>query len=246
MSYINDMDQRLRNILILDIETVALESDFTKISEGLKKHWERKAGFIRNEDELPSEELFEERAGIYAEFGKVIAVAFGFYHEVAGKLTFRVKCLADHDEKTLLTRLKEEVLLKFDQQELKLCAHNGKEFDFPYLCRRMLINDIKLPDVLNTGGKKPWEVNHIDTLEMWKFGDRKSYTSLDLLTTIFDIPSNKTDMDGSMVNEIYYKEKDGLKRIEQYCLGDVIATAQLYLRLNSLPIIAKENITVVS
>jgi len=240
------MYQQLKNILILDIETVAQERDYSDIPDGLKKHWERKAGFIRNEDELTTEELFTERAGIYAEFGKVIAIAFGFYHEEQGKLTFRVKCLADHDEKALLTGFKEQVLLKFDQQELKLCAHNGKEFDFPYLCRRMLINDIKLPDVLNTGGKKPWEVNHLDTLEMWKFGDRKNYTSLDLLSTVFDIPSNKTDMDGSMVNEIYYKEKDGLKRIEQYCLGDVIATAQLYLRLNSLPIIAKENITVVS
>ncbi|XOV92766.1 MAG: 3'-5' exonuclease [Bacteroidota bacterium] len=239
------MDRSLRNILIVDIETVALEKDYARIPDGLKKHWERKAGFIRNEEELTPDELFSERAGIYAEFGKVIVIAFGFFHEEDGKVTFRAKSLAADNEKELLNDFK-KVLLKFDQQELKLCAHNGKEFDFPYLCRRMLINDIRLPDVLDTGGKKPWEVNHVDTLEMWKFGDRKNYTSLDLLTTIFDIPSNKTDMDGSMVNEVYYNEDNGLKRIEQYCLGDVIATAQLYLRLNSLPTIANENITVVS
>lgn len=239
------MNQSLRNTLIVDIETVAQQSDYTNVGEGLKKHWEHKAGFIRNEQERTAEELFAERSGIYAEFGKVIVIAFGFFHQEGDTLTFRVKSLAEDNEKELLTKFKEQ-LLRFDQQELRLCAHNGKEFDFPYLCRRMLINDIKLPDVLNTGGKKPWEVNHVDTLEMWKFGDRKNYTSLDLLTTIFDIPSNKTDMDGSMVNEVYYNDKDGLKRIEQYCLGDVIATAQLYLRLNSLPLIAKENITVVS
>ncbi len=240
------MDQLLKNILILDIETVAQQSEYSKINEDLKKHWEHKAGFIRHEEERSPEELFHERAGIYAEFGKVIVIAFGFFHEEEGRITFRVKSLANDNEKELLTQFKEQVLMKFDQQELRLCAHNGKEFDFPYLCRRMLINDIKLPDVLNTGGKKPWEVNHLDTLEMWKFGDRKNYTSLDLLTTIFNIPSNKAEMDGSMVNEVYYKEKDGLKRIEQYCLGDVIATAQLYLRLNALPLIAKDNIIVVS
>ncbi len=239
------MNQQLKNILLLDIETVALESDYKDISQGLKKHWERKAGFLRNEDELTDEELFKERAGIYAEFGKVIVIAFGFFHEENEETKFRVKALAGNDEKMLLQDFK-EVLLKFDQVDLRLCAHNGKEFDFPYLCRRMLINDIKLPDVLNTSGKKPWEVNHLDTLEMWKFGDRKSYTSLDLLTTIFDIPSNKTDLDGSMVNKVYYEEENGLNRIEHYCMGDVIATAQLYLRLKSLPVIAMENITIVS
>ena len=241
------MDHQLKDLLILDIETVSLKPGFSQLPDHLQKHWERKAGFIRNEGELPVDELFFERAGIYAEFGKVIVISVGFYNELeSGEIELRVKSYADDDEKNLLTTFKSFLDSKFDQQILRLCAHNGKEFDFPYLSRRMLINGIKLPTALDLSGKKPWEINHLDTLEMWKFGDRKSFTSLDLLTTIFDIPSSKTDIDGSKVNQIYYQEENGLDRIKEYCSGDVIATAQLYLRLNSLPAIKQENITIVS
>ena len=241
------MDHQLKDLLILDIETVSLKPGFSQLPDHLQKHWERKAGFIRNEGELPVDELFFERAGIYAEFGKVIVISVGFYNELeSGEIELRVKSYADDDEKNLLTTFKSFLDSKFDQQILRLCAHNGKEFDFPYLSRRMLINGIKLPTALDLSGKKPWEINHLDTLEMWKFGDRKSFTSLDLLTTIFDIPSSKTDIDGSKVNQIYYQEKNGLDRIKEYCSGDVIATAQLYLRLNSLPAIKQEHITIVS
>ena len=241
------MDHQLKDLLILDIETVSLKPGFSQLPDHLQKHWERKAGFIRNEGELPVDELFFERAGIYAEFGKVIVISVGFYNELeSGEIELRVKSYADDDEKNLLTTFKSFLDSKFDQQILRLCAHNGKEFDFPYLSRRMLINGIKLPTALDLSGKKPWEINHLDTLEMWKFGDRKSFTSLDLLTTIFDIPSSKTDIDGSKVNQIYYQEENGLDRIKEYCSVDVIATAQLYLRLNSLPAIKQENITIVS
>lgn len=241
------MDIRLKNLLILDIETVALVGDYDDLTPGLQKHWDKKAGYIRNEEELSVNELFAHKAGIYAEFGKIIVVAFAIFHELPnGELAIRVKSIADHDEKGLLQKIKTFLETKFDPEYLKLCAHNGKEFDFPYLSRRMLINGITLPYVLDNSGKKPWEVNFLDTLELWKFGDRKNFTSLDLLTTVFDIPSSKSDIDGSQVNEVYYKEENGLERIEKYCQGDVIATAQLFLKMHTLPIVKKENITVVT
>ncbi|SNS46700.1 hypothetical protein SAMN05421640_0268 [Ekhidna lutea] len=239
------MQNHFQDFLIVDIETVSGNENIEQLSPTLKKHWERKAGFIRNPEEKPPEELYEERAAIYAEFGKIIVIGMGFYHEHKGKPALRVKTLASDHEKELLTDFKNFIESKFDQDNLKLCAHNGKEFDFPYLCRRMLINDIKIPWSLNMTGKKPWEVNHIDTMELWKFGDWKSFTSLDLLTNIFGIPSSKTELDGSMVTKTYYEEKDGLKKIEEYCQKDIIATAQLYLRLNNLPLIDPGQINIV-
>jgi len=234
-----------QEFLVIDIETVSGNENIEQLSPQLKKHWERKAGFIRNEEEKPIDELYQDRAAIYAEFGKIIVIGMAIYHEWKGKPALRVKSLGSHDEKALLSEFKNFIESKFDQDNLKLCAHNGKEFDFPYLCRRMLINDIKIPWSLNMSGKKPWEVNHIDTMELWKFGDWKSFTSLDLLTTIFEIPSSKKEMDGSMVSRTYYEEEDGLQKIEQYCKRDVIATAQLYLRLNNLPLIEERQIQLV-
>ena len=159
--------------------------------------------------------------------------------------SLRIKSFASDDETELLSSFKSLLEKKFDQNKLMLCAHNGLEFDFPYLCRRMIKNGIKLPLCLDIAGKKPWEVNHIDTMELWKFGDRKSYTSLDLLAAIFDIESSKDDIDGSMVNEVYYENKQ-LERIAHYCMQDVLVTAQLFLKLNCLPVIPEENITLLS
>jgi 3'-5' exonuclease len=158
-------------------------------------------------------------------------------------LRFRVKSFAGDDEALIL---KDFVFLlqKYNQKKLLLCAHNGKEFDFPYLCRRMLVNNIALPEALDMSGKKPWEIPHIDTLELWKFGDRKSYSSLELLATILKVPTGKEGFDGSMVSDMYYK-KNGLKTITEYCVRDVIMTAQIYLRFKNLPLIAQENILIV-
>lgn len=240
------MQNHFQDFLIVDIETVSGNENIESLDPGLRKHWERKSEFIRNPEEKGPEELYQDRAAIYAEFGKIIVIGIGFYHEQKGKPSLRVKTLTAKSEKELLENFKNFIESKFDQENLKLCAHNGKEFDFPYLCRRMLINDIKIPWSLNMSGKKPWEVNHLDTMELWKFGDWKSFTSLDLLTTIFDIPSSKKEMDGSMVTKTYYEEKDGLKKIEEYCTRDVIATAQLYLRLNNLPLIDPDQINIVT
>ncbi len=232
-----------KNILFLDIETVAATDQYASLDDRLKVQWSRKAGFFRQrEDGQSDEDLYNERAGIYAEFGKIIVVAIGkFTENENGQRILKTKYFASHEEDRLLDEFR-IALEKMDQlQQLKLCAHNGKEFDFPYLSRRMLVNGITLPSVLNLSGKKAWEIPHLDTMEMWKFGDYKHYTSLDLLAAIFNIPTSKGELDGSKVNRAYYQDKD-LKKIAEYCVGDVVAVAQLFLRMKGLPLIPTENI----
>lgn len=234
----------LKNILFLDIETVSCAPSFDKLSERMKPLWKKKAALLKNDELLTPEELFFERAGIYAEFGKVVTIAVGYFANNDNNLSLRVKAFSSHDEKELLTAFKELLQTHFDSKTLVLCAHNGKEFDFPYLCRRMLVNGLIPPSCLDIAGKKPWEVLHLDTMELWKFGDRKNFTSLDLLAALFDIPSSKSDIDGSMVNHAYYIEKD-LEKIAKYCKQDVVVTAQLYLKFNCKPLITPENIFLV-
>ena len=238
------MNQNLKDILFLDIETVGCVDHYSRLSERLKTQWARKANFFKREEGQTDEDLFHEKAGIYAEFGKVIVIAVGKYSEnEKGERGLRTKFFADHDEKKLLTDFK-GMLEKLDPST-KLCAHNGKEFDFPYMSRRMLVNGISLPSLLDFAGRRPWEIPHLDTMELWKFGDYKHYTSLDLLAAIFNIPSSKGAMDGSMVNEVYYRDKE-LNKIAEYCVGDVVAIAQLYLKMKALPIIVAENINYTS
>ncbi|MCR9065244.1 MAG: 3'-5' exonuclease [Cytophagales bacterium] len=225
------MNPQLFNILFIDIETTAGFRDFSELPDRMKPLWERKAAYLKNEKELSGAEMYSERAAIYAEFGKVICIGVGGYFiNKEGKLDFKTKTLSSHSEAELLTEFS-EILEKHKAKEyLKLCAHNGKEFDFPYLSRRMLINNLPLPYVLDLAGKKPWEVNHIDTMELWKFGDYKHYTSLDLLAAVFDIPSSKSDISGADVNRVYYEENN-LEKIADYCERDVKVLAELYLKL---------------
>jgi DNA polymerase elongation subunit (family B) len=235
------MNADLKDILFLDIETVGCASDYAHLGERLKAQWARKASFFKRVGDQTDEDLFHEKAGIYAEFGKIVVIAMGKYTEGEnGELGIRTKYFADHDEAKLLSEFREAV--EKMGPAVRLCAHNGKEFDFPYMCRRMLVNGIQLPSVLNMSGKKPWEINHLDTLELWKFGDYKHYTSLDLLATIFNIPTSKGVMDGSMVSKVYYQEGD-LKKIAEYCVGDVLAIAQLYLKFKGMSIVESTNIT---
>ncbi|MCB0491571.1 MAG: 3'-5' exonuclease [Cyclobacteriaceae bacterium] len=235
------MNAELKDILFLDIETVAIVENYNLLDDRMKAQWARKAGFFRRDEDQTDEELFNTRAGIYAEFGKIVSIAVGMFTESdSGALGLRTKYFTSENEAQLLTEFKQ--LLEKLGPATRMCAHNGKEFDFPYMSRRMLINSIMLPEALNLSGKKPWEILHLDTLELWKFGDYKHYTSLDLLAAIFNIPTSKGVMDGSQVNEVYYKEKD-LKKISVYCVGDVIAVAQLYLRLKGLPLMSEKNIT---
>lgn len=220
------MLEQYRNddILFLDIETVPQEKSFEDVKEPLQELWDKKSKYFRKEDESPADVY--QRAGIYAEFGKIVCISVGFIHMVDKVKTFRVKSYAGDDEKKLLNDF--AGMLMRSRQKF-LCGHNIKEFDVPFIARRMLINGIKLPDSLNIAGKKPWEVNFIDTLDLWKFGDYKHYTSLNLLTNVFGIPSPKDDIDGSEVAKVFYEEGD-IERIAVYCEKDVLATAQLFLR----------------
>ena len=235
------MNQLLKDVLFLDIETVGCVDHYSKLSERLKIQWARKANFFKREELQTDEDLFHEKAGIYAEFGKIVVIAVGKYVvNDAGELGLRTKYFADDDEKKLLVDFK-SMLEKLDGST-NLCAHNGKEFDFPYLSRRMLVNGIALPSLLDFAGRRPWEIPHLDTMELWKFGDYKHYTSLDLLAAIFNIPSSKGSMDGSMVNEAYYRQ-NALAKIAEYCVGDVVAIAQLYLKMKGMNLIEEKNIS---
>ncbi len=222
------LDQiKLEKVIFIDIETVPLFPSHDLLSDKWKRLWERKSGYIGNDEETP-ESLYE-RAGIYAEFGKIICISIGIIRSIEGKNSLRVKSFYGDDEKQLLVDFSALLRNHFKASDYLLCAHNGKEFDFPYIARRMLVNGLKLPYLLDTAGRKPWEIQHLDTLQLWKFGDYKHYTSLDVLTTLFSIPTPKSDMDGSDVARVYWQDKD-LPRIVEYCQRDVVAVAQLILK----------------
>jgi 3'-5' exonuclease len=239
------MIAELRDILFLDIETVACTDTYATLDERLKVQWSRKASFLKREDPISDEEFFHKRAGIYAEFGKIVCIAVGkiFFTE-EGHMSLKTKAYYGHDEKTLLAEFN-EMLNKVDPSNIRFCAHNGKEFDYPYMSRRMLVNGLTLPPPLNLAGRKSWEVPHLDTMELWKFGDYKHYTSLDLLAAIFNIPSSKDGIDGSQVNSVYYNDKN-LEKIKDYCISDVVVLTQLYLRMKGIPLVQDKNIITTS
>lgn len=228
----------IRQILVLDIETVPQYSSFQEVPGQYQGLWEYKTRFHRKEGESPEE--FYSRGGIWAEFGKIVCISAGIFTSQPHSL--RVKSFYGDIEEILLESFCS--MLKNQSHNLVLCAHNGKEFDFPYLCRRILINGLKVPIQLNIHGKKPWEVNHLDTMDLWKFGDYKNYTSLNLLAAIFNIPSPKDDIDGSEVHKVYWEEKN-LERIRRYCEKDVITTAQLLLKFKSMQLLCEDQITIV-
>ena len=227
---------KIEKVLFLDIETVPQYATYDELPERLKEFWDHKSTRIKITETDTPETLYE-RAGIYSEFGKIICISVGFIHN--DKL--RIKSFAGDDEAQLLKDFADMLGNKFNKPGTLLCAHNGKEFDFPYIARRMLIHGIRLPFLLDIAGKKPWEVPYLDTMELWKFGDYKNYTSLALLTAIFDIPSPKDDINGSQVGE-YYWVRNELPRIVIYCQKDVVAIAQLMLRYKGMPLIGDNNI----
>lgn len=233
----------MNSILFLDIETVPQYATYTAIPDEWKKLWGLKAkNIIRNKEEETEETVYP-RAGIYAEFGKIVCISCGFIQGSGPDKKMVLKSFAGDDEKIVLYQFS-EMLNKWSADDSKqLCAHNGKEFDFPYLCRRMIINGMAIPGMLNTAGKKPWEVNHLDTMELWKFGDFKSYTSLNLLAHTLGIQTPKDDIDGSMVWSVYWNDKD-LQRIVTYCQKDVVTVAQILLRMNGEPLLKEQHIEI--
>lgn len=228
----------LENILFLDIETVPEVQDFNELDSEKKDLWEQKSKYQRKE-EFTAEEFYPS-AGIWAEFGKIICISVGYFTFKGEERNFRTTSFYG-EEKTLLKEFKNLLISHFSQAKHLLCAHNGKEFDFPYIARRMIINRIELPYKLNLFGKKPWEVPHLDTLDLWKFGDYKNYTSLKLLTNVLGIPSPKDDIDGSDVYRVFYEEND-ISKIIDYCEKDTIAVAQIILRLRNEDILKEDEI----
>ena len=234
--------KNFKNTLFIDIETVSGSDNFSSISDRMKDFWVKKAKNLANPANISFEEMYFERAALYAEFGKIIVVGMGFlFVNKQGELSLKVKTIANGDEKGLLVEFIDFINKTYKSRELTLVAHNGKEFDFPYLCRRMLANRLEIPKSLQLQGKKPWEIIHQDTMEMWKFGDRRSYSSLELLAELMGIEGAKIDLSGDRVNHVFYKEKD-LDRIAAYCGDDVIIVAQLYLRFHFLSIVEPQNI----
>ncbi|MFT6798430.1 MAG: hypothetical protein ACJAWA_000540 [Nonlabens sp.] len=227
----------LANILFLDIETVPLQERFDQLEEIDQQLYADKTKYQRKEDFTPAD--FYDRAGIWAEFGKIICISVGYFVNRDGQ-QFRTRSFVG-EEKELIEEFTALLNEHFSGRNHLMCAHNGKEFDFPYIARRMVILGIEIPSKLNLFGKKPWEVPHLDTLELWKFGDYKHYTSLKLLTRILGIPSPKDDIDGSQVRDVYYQDHD-LQRIATYCEKDVVAVAQIILKLRKEPILTDEQI----
>jgi DNA polymerase elongation subunit (family B) len=231
----------LQQVLVLDIETVPQYPSFNELPVEYQQLWDQKTRFQRRDGETAAE--FYSRGGILAEFGKIICISVGIFSKKTETLSLRVKSFFGDVEKEVIQLFID--LLNKQPDSLILCAHNGKEFDFPYLCRRMLINGLQIPIQLNIHGKKPWEIMHLDTMDLWKFGDYKNYTSLNLLAAVFNIPSPKDDIDGSMVHKVYWEEND-LERIRIYCEKDVITTAQILLKFKSLPALSTDKITIVN
>lgn len=232
---------QLQDLLVLDIETVAQKKNFEELDEEWQELWAKKAGALNNPEVIPAKVY--ERAAIYAEFGKIVCIGVGFFHLVDGEYHLKVKSFHGHDEKQILIDFSDLLNTKFNGSRHLLVAHNGKEFDFPYLCRRMLINGLKIPRILDNSGKKPWEVPHIDTMDLWKFGDYKNYTSLNVLAKCFGIPSPKDDIDGSMVGHTYWQQDD-IERIAVYCKKDIVTTARLLLKFKGLPLLEDTHVIV--
>jgi uncharacterized protein YprB with RNaseH-like and TPR domain len=228
----------LEHILFLDIETVPQNEGYNSLQDQEKLLWEQKTKYQRK-DEFTAEEFYD-RAGIWAEFGKIVCISVGYFTLRGDVRNFRITTF--HGEETIILRdFKSLLETHFNRPNHLLCAHNGKEFDFPYIARRMIIQGIALPHKLNLFGKKPWEVPHLDTLELWKFGDFKTFTSLKLLAHVLGIPSPKDDIDGSDVRKVFYDDGD-IDRIIEYCEKDTLTVAQIFLRLRNEPLLTEDEV----
>lgn len=225
----------IHKILFLDIETVPQYEDYGSAPDDFKALWDEKSRYFQNEGDENGMHVFD-RAGIYAEFGRIVCISVGMIAQRGSARNLRLKSFYGEDERILLGEFAAMVQQHFNGADHLLCGHNGKEFDFPYIARRMLVNGLKIPRIFDVMGKKPWEVAHLDTMQMWKFGDYKHYTSLKLLAHVFGLPTPKDDIDGSMVAGVYWRDHD-LERIVRYCEKDVITLVQVFLKLMQLPVL---------
>ena len=224
----------------MDIETVPCSPSFDDLDTTFQALWAEKTAWQRKEEYTPAE-FYKLKAGVMAEFAKIICISVGYLFVEKNENHFRIKSFYGDDEKQIITDFNELLNSQFSKKQHQLCAHNGKEFDFPFIARRTLINGLKLPALLDIAGKKPWEVNHLDTMELWKFGDYKHYTSIKLLAALFNIPTPKDDIDGSQVAGVYWNDKN-LERIKKYCQKDTLTVAQLLLKYKGEELISENNI----
>jgi predicted PolB exonuclease-like 3'-5' exonuclease len=231
----------LEKFLFIDIETVSQSENFHFLNEDWKQLWEEKVIRTLPED-VSVEEYYPQRAGVMAEFAKVVCISIGYFKKEANNYQLRIKSMYGHDEKELLQSFIQTVnQLEASNNKWSFTGHNIKEFDIPFLCRRLLVNGLPIPNYLDFQNMKPWETNLVDTFQYWRFGDYKNFTSLKLLAAALNVPSPKDDIDGSMVGEVYWKEKD-LERIAIYCQKDVVTVANIVLRFKNLPILNEEQV----
>lgn len=231
---------KMESILFLDVETVPLVYKYNDLSAYEKQLWDNRIKHLEKEG-ISAKALYEEKAGVFAEFSKIVCVSTAIIYREKGRRKIRVKSFYGHDEKKLLSDFCKLVDQHFNTPSCHLCAHNGREFDFPFLCRRLLVNGIELPAILSINGKKPWETRFLDTMELWRFGDHRNFTSLELLAHLFGVPSPKEDIRGEDVKHVYYRDND-LERISAYCKRDALTVAQLYLKFRNESIIPVEDI----
>ena len=231
---------KTKNVLFLDIETVPIKENFKDLSAPFQKLWQEKTVWQRKDDVSPSD-FYKLKAGVMAEFAKIICISVGYLFLEKGENHFRIKSFYGDDEKKIISDFNSLLNSEFSKKKHQLCAHNGKEFDFPFIAKRTLINRLKIPNILDIADKKPWDINHLDTMELWRFGDYKNYTSIKLLAALFDIPTPKDDIDGSQVAGVYYQKKD-FERIKIYCQKDTLTVAQILLHYKGEELIKEENI----
>ncbi|MBL7766232.1 MAG: ribonuclease H-like domain-containing protein [Chitinophagaceae bacterium] len=229
------------NLLLIDIETVPGCRSLEELPERMQRLWARKSALI-DKDNPSFEQTYAQRAGIYAEFGKIICIGLGYFIRNGADYQLKVKMLSGHDETEMLKEFSAICNKFFSYPERQFCGHNIREFDIPYICRRSFIRGVPLPEVLSDlQNKKPWENPMLDTLQYWKFGEYKNFTSVDLLSAVLDIESPKGDIDGSDVAGVYWKD-NALDRIVSYCGRDVVTVAQVLMRLNGMKLIDEQSI----
>jgi predicted PolB exonuclease-like 3'-5' exonuclease len=240
---------RPENLIIIDIETAAESASYSDMPAEWQELWEEKTGRSLPEG-INAAEFYPMRAGVMAEFAKIICISIGYFNKET-TLHLRIKSFYGHDEKKLLQDFL-ATIQKIESINNKWCfaGHNIREFDIPFICRRLLINHINIPAYLDFQNMKPWETNIVDTFQYWRFGDYKNYTSLKLLAAAMQVPSSKDDIDGSMVGELYWSGDEpqreiNLKRIVNYCQKDVITTGNIILRFKNIPLIHPDDITIV-
>ncbi|GAA4449114.1 3'-5' exonuclease [Nibrella saemangeumensis] len=233
--------KKFKNLLFIDVKTVAAEASFDQVHPRLQQQWEQKIRYYRDDEGMSPAEWYDRRASYYAEFGRIVCVGIGgLYWNDEEQLHLKVKIL-DHDNELSLLREFIHIINRYSPNDLVLCAHNGKEFDYPFLCRRMMVHGFKLPQTLQLSGRKPWEVPHQDTLENWRFGERSHFVPLDLLAAILDVPAKPLDLTEEQVNLVYYGEND-MNRIRQYTQDSIVMLTQVYLRMTGAPLLEENHI----